>query len=454
MRAIETEQLLSEDFLIDLYYTCFTNEYILSVICDHMQPRFLPNRDFQTINRVFKSYFEQYKKTPTVGIVKQNIPRSKRAALDLVEEIFSGGNELTIDEALDQLERFIRQVKFQEALQKSIDLMVKGSSEQAQAEMLKFDDWSKNFGLISTEFVDVVAKFQSNFFSNRQKHNAANKMRPVTRFYIDELDARNAGRNLRGQLTCILASSGVGKTHMARWIGKCACQEDGLDVLHIQLEGKESEAVDAYSASFAKCSTFLYENGLIENAKLDEIVASLQSIQGSLNVKAFSKFNDCVTTTRIHNIIQDYKKSKGHAPDVVIIDSMDLVEDPTSGFNSDKNERHKRIKVCRDLKDIADDENVWMVVTYQSTIEDREKLNDENFVLTEYNCAEAKGLVRPVTHMITLNQSDREAHENAMRLHFAKSRFFPKGKPMKIATNYDEEQFYDRNRTLNMAKFN
>ena len=64
-----------------------------------------------------------------------------------------------------------------------------------------------------------------------------------------------------------------------------------------------------------------------------------------------------------------------------------------------------------------------MVVTYQSTIEDREWLNDERNVLTEYNCSEAKGLARPCTHLVSLNQSSAERKENVMRLHVAKSRF-------------------------------
>ena len=115
-------------------------------------------------------------------------------------------------------------------------------------------------------------------------------------------------------------------------------------------------------------------------------------------------------------------------------------------------ERAKRIAVANDLKDLAADEKVWMVVTYQSTIEDREWLNDERNVLTEYNCSEAKGLARPCTHLISLNQSSAERKENVMRLHIAKSRFFKKGDTIKIATDYDNEVFYDGPRTLNLNR--
>lgn len=64
-----------------------------------------------------------------------------------------------------------------------------------------------------------------------------------------------------------------------------------------------------------------------------------------------------------------------------------------------------------------------MIVTYQATIENRDWLNDEKNVLTEYNCSEAKGLSRPCTHLISLNQSSAERNEDVMRLHVAKSRF-------------------------------
>lgn len=91
-----------------------------------------------------------------------------------------------------------------------------------------------------------------------------------------------------------------------------------------------------------------------------------------------------------------------------------------------------------------------MVVTYQATIENRDWLNDEKNVLTEYNCSEAKGLSRPLTHLITLNQSEAERKEDTMRLHIAKSRFFSKGDTFKIATDYANEVFYDARRTMSL----
>ena len=174
----------------------------------------------------------------------------------------------------------------------------------------------------------------------------------------------------------------------------------------------------------------------------------IETYGGNIDVKSYPRFNAQVSTIDIRDGISEYRKIKGCSPDIVIIDSMDLLTDASRRNWGAEHERSKRIAVANDLKDLAADENVWMVVTYQSTIEDRDWLNNENNVLTEFNCAEAKGLARPCTHLISLNQSSSERKENVMRLHIAKSRFFQKGATIKIATDYDNEVFYDSKRSL------
>ena len=125
---------------------------------------------------------------------------------------------------------------------------------------------------------------------------------------------------------------------------------------------------------------------------------------------------------------------------------------PTAVHGGADHERAKRIAVANDLKDLAADEKVWMVVTYQSTIEDREWLNDERNVLTEYNCSEAKGLARPCTHLVSLNQSSAERKENVMRLHVAKKPVLQERRHYQDCHRLDNEVFYDGQRTLNLNR--
>lgn len=436
---------------MDLYYTCLNNDYILALVVEYIELKQLPDRDFQAIHKAIKDYYKKKKKAPSFSVLKQSLTR-QRGAMELLDDIADTAHPLSTDDALVQLDGYIRQVRFQQAYKEAGELYNKSGFMEAENRMTEYHEWAEEFNLLSAEFVDVVGSFSTRFKANRQKHNSESKKRPITRFYIDELDSRNNGRNLRGQLTCFLAPSGVGKSHIARWIGKNACQIDGLNVLHIQLEGSEDEVVDAYAASLVSCNSFKYETGTLRDSEVEKMEEMLKEISGHLHVKSYPKFGAHVSTVDVNTAIQDYKKRFGFSPDVVVIDSMDLLTDSSGQHYTEKGERLKRIKVANDLKDLASDENVWMVVTYQSTIENQEWLNDEKNVLTAYNTSEAKGLCRPLTHLITLNQSSREEKENTMRLHVAKSRFFKKGEPFKIATDYEHERFYDNDRTLRINR--
>ena len=449
--AKQTSNVLTEEFLMDLFYTCMENDYILAVVMEHVRKEYLPDRDFITLHSCLRSYYKDYKKAPTFSILKQMIANNK-SAVSLLDDIYDSASVIETEQILEQLENYIKQVRFQKIYKEVGELYNKQGHEEASKKLQEYTEWASTFNLRSSEFVDVIETFGIRFKANRQKHNADNKMLPITRFYIDELDAMNNGRDLRTQLTCFMAPTGVGKSHAARWIGKNACQIDGLNVLHFQMEGSKDEVVNAYSASLVSCSTYRYETGTIRDIDMSRMEAMLKAVAGKLYVKSYPKFNAHVSTIDIRNGIQDFKKRYNINPDVVIIDSIDLLTDSSGRKYGENGERHKRIAVANDLKDLAADENVWMVGTYQSTIENRDWLNDEKNVLTEFNTAEAKGLARPMTHLITLNQSDRERKEHTMRLNVAKSRFFEKGEPFKIATDYDNEQFYDQVRTMNINK--
>lgn len=445
--------VMSEAFLMDMYYTCMHSDYILAVVMEHVKKDYLPDKDFIKLHTSLYSYYKEYKKPPAYSILQQQLMGHQGAA-NLLDDMYESSNVLETDQMLEQLENYIRLVRFQKVYKEAGELYNKSDHDKASLKLMEYSEWAQTFSLKSAEFIDVIESFGLRFKKNRQRHNDTNKLHPITRFYIDGLDEMNGGRSLRTQLTCFMAPTGVGKSHIARWIGKNACLIDGLNVLHFQLEGSEDEATNAYSASLVACDSFRYETGTIRDVDIAKYEKMLEGVSGKLFVKSYPKFNCNVSTVDIRNGIHDFRKHFGISPDVVIIDSLDLLTDSSGRQWGEAGERHKRIAVVNDLKDLASDENVWMVGTYQSTIENREWLNDEKNVLTEYNSSEAKGIARPLSHLITLNQSDRERKERTMRLYVAKSRFFEKGEPIKIATDYNHEQFYDRQRTMNLNKMN
>lgn len=445
---------LSAEFLYELYAAALRYDTLCGVVAENMRKEYLPDRSFQKIQEVIANHYRTYKSPPTYATLSQTF-QGDYDAIELLETFREYEEENTNTESLtDLLEGYIKGVRLQKVYTEVGKLYNQNRQDKAEALLAEYAGWLSSFTLRTTAFVDVAKTFRERFEHNRRREaeSRENRLPQVCRFYIPYLDALNGGRNLRGQLTCFLASTGVGKSHLAKHIGIRADIDDGLHVLHYQLEGSEQEALDAYSGGMISRNAYYFEQGKISDREFKHFEELVMGYAGSITVRSFPRFAARISTMDIKNGIAEYRKINGYSPDVVIVDSMDLLTDATRRQWGAEHERSKRIAVANDLKDLAADENVWMVVTYQSTIEDRDWLNNERNVLTEYNCSEAKGLARPCTHLISLNQSSAERKECLMRLHVAKSRFFRKGDTIKIATDYDNEVFYDPQRSMSLAQ--
>lgn len=450
---MSTVNPLSAEFLYELYATALRREPLCGILSRHMRKEYLPDRSFQRVQEAVSAHYRTYKTPPSYAVLVQTF-QGDYDALELIDTFREYDEGQSAEVMTDMLETYIKGVRLQAVYAEVGKLYNENRQEKAEKTLSEYAGWLAGFTLKSSSFIDVAETFAERFEANqrREEEEERSEAPRVCRFYIPYLDALNNGRSLRGQLTCFLASTGVGKSHIAKWIGLRADIDDGLHVLHFQLEGSEEEALNAYSGGMIARNAYFFERGKISDVEMRRLEKLVLSYAGSVTVRSYPRFNAQVSTLDIKNGISEYRKLKGHNPDIVIIDSMDLLTDAARRAWGAEHERAKRIAVANDLKDLAADEKVWMVVTYQSTIEDREWLNDERNVLTEYNCSEAKGLARPCTHLISLNQSSSERKENVMRLHVAKSRFFKKGDTIKIATDYDNEMFFDGQRTMNMNR--
>lgn len=442
--------VLSEEFLMDLCRTCMEDSYVLSIVYGNLKSEHLPDKDSIALFKAIKRHYGEYKQTPPFSAIREAIS-GNRGAINLLEDVYASASVMETKPCVDMVEKYLKRVNFQRAYKQSGSAYNKGDYAEASRILGEHIDWERSFSLSDASYTNIPQTFEDRFQKNRVKNNTQDKGRAITRFYIDELDILNGGHDLRTQLTCILAPTGVGKTHAARWIGRNACL-DGFNVLHIQLEGSKDEVENAYSASLVQCNTFRYEHGTLRNAEVEHMIQEIAKISGKLYVRTYPKFKSHVSTVQMKEAVAEFKERYNIIPDILIIDSMDLLEDASGKKYGENGERHKRIAVAHDLKDLAGDENLWVVATYQSTVEKPEWINDENNVLTAYNTSEAKGLARPLTHLITLNQSANERREHTMRIHLAKSRFFESGGTFRIATDYDNECFYDRIRTMNINK--
>ena len=93
MATKQNNSVLTEDFLIDLFFTCMKNDYVLAVVVDQIKKSYLPDRDFIGLFNHLRTYYKEYKKPPTFSILGQAASRQKNVAA-LIGDIEDSGNEL------------------------------------------------------------------------------------------------------------------------------------------------------------------------------------------------------------------------------------------------------------------------------------------------------------------------------------------------------------------------
>ena len=103
----------------------------------------------------------------------------------------------------DMLESYIKGVRLQSVYAEVGKLYNENKQDKAEKTLREYAEWLAGFTLKSSSFVDVAATFKERFERNRRREEEEERSAAprVSRFYIPYLDALNAGRNLRGQLT-------------------------------------------------------------------------------------------------------------------------------------------------------------------------------------------------------------------------------------------------------------
>lgn len=69
--AKEEIKQLSEEFLYILYNSALKRSNICGIIVENMRPEYLPDKQFQAINKIMGVYFKANKCPPSVGILME-----------------------------------------------------------------------------------------------------------------------------------------------------------------------------------------------------------------------------------------------------------------------------------------------------------------------------------------------------------------------------------------------
>ena len=298
-------------FQVKVLNSLLTNKKFTLNIRDVILPSFFENQAHQWIVKEALQYFDEYHSTPTIDFLKIEVKKIdndvlKTAIVDQLKEIYKLINE--DQEYVEQeFSNFCKNQSLKSALLKSVDLLQDGMFDDIRFTIdnaLKAGQ-DKNIG---HEYVkEVEARYKE---EDRQ-------VIPTPWTIINDKLMGGLGG---GDFGLIFGSPGGGKSWTMVALGAHAVKL-GLNVVHYTLELSEGYVGKRYDAYFVN------EPVNTVHLKQDKVKQYIDDLKGTLTIKEYAPGNASISTIEGH--IQKMT-DLGYAPDLVIIDYVDLLKSNTN----------------------------------------------------------------------------------------------------------------------------
>lgn len=447
---------LTDHFLTEIFRLAFLKRSLLVILKKHFNYSFIP-KEMGAYKIIFKSIIEQFDlsgKLPSIGIVSQQHAHNPDVQSALKEIKDAEIQDLT--SMVKQLEKYIISSEFQLLNDSIVEKWSKGEHEDAIELNAKESQRISQISLLDDggKFVRVFADFHKDN-DRRKLENQEEENKPKTRkvpFFIDPLDDLTSGGMDAGETALWILPSGGGKSTALRYTGLKAAVH-GYDVLHIQLEGGEDEVRDKYTQLYTKQDYDKIKAGNLSKesiVKIDILLKQMEQNSREVFVYAFEKFEGA-SMMDIKEVTLEYAKINGKFPELILIDSLDLVAtgenkklDTDPSFKKDKLDRVSQL-----MKNLATECFPARILTSTQTRDIEDKRNDPAFVVTRAYTEGNRTLIKPFSSVFSGNQTDDEEEANEMRIYVDKLRYYAKKEKIyPICTNFNKGAFYSPHRTL------
>lgn len=442
---------LNASFLEELYKGCMRSKDILEICINHLKYEYLPTEEYKKIWKSISSNYEVNNILSTSGSLGQ-IFANDPDTLQLVGKIKSA-MVAEKDVLISSLEDFLKQSMVKTRI--SADQDGRGgfgeiwakNKDEAYKLITKLSADLNSFSLKKEYYEKIFENYDRRFHErkiNLETNHVSNIKMP---FGIDEIDYHTNGGINETDTVLFLAQSGAGKTKLLRHMGVNAARL-GFRVLHIQAEGSKEECLRGYDSTWTGLSNHDIDFCKIDNKlrdKLNKVIRDIKAGCGEIYVHAFEQFGKA-SLADVRKVFLEVEKNHGK-PDIILIDYFELF-DPSDGMKyKPSEERFRREAIGNKMKNMAVELKTRIVTATQASTVAPELLNDPKFYMTRYNVSEFKGIVKPFSYFITLNQTLDEKKEKLMRLYCDKFRFTEAGQTVYIFTNFEKDRFFNRTRT-------
>lgn len=369
-------------------------------------------------------YFNSYRAIPTLEVLKRELDKIpdgqtvlKTAVVESLKNVFFTikSNPDDLRYIKDEFLTFCKNQALKKAVLESADLLQSGKYDQIKVIIDKamHAGQEKNVGHIWADELEVrINKVARNVIATPWE-------------CINEIMDGGLGA---GELGCVIAPSGIGKSWILSAIG-AAAMEQGKKVAHYTYELSETYVGLRYDSIF----TGIEPNRIKDN--ISEVTKIIEKVPGQLFIKYFPTRTVTVNAIRAHI---ERLISLGNQPDIVIIDYADLM---LSAAKADST--HERLGIIHE--EIRGMLGEYKIPGWTASQSQRSSLNDDVIDADKIAGAYSKIMVDDFVMSISRKVTDKIS--NTARVFAIKNRFGPDGItfPAEMDLEHGKIKIYDEN---------
>ena len=445
---------LTGEFLYEILKLCFIKKSFLDLVVTQLKYQYIP-KELVELKLILQSIINQHaltNKLPSYGVISQQHQNNSDVQNALVK--IRESDVIDSDLAVKQLFLFIRDVKFQLVFDSSVEKYNKGEKEEA----LKIFTEGANeinefsFGKDQSQFLKVFADFYNQNRDRQIAQENGDTHKEKVPFGIDPLDILTEGGLDNGDIALWIMRSGIGKSTALKHTGMYCCRL-GYKVLHIQLEGSKKEAYDKYTQIWTGSTYSEVKWGNLPKEKMIKIEAVIEDMNNrsrDIYIYSFEKFGSA-SMVDVRDVVLEYHKIEECFPDIIIIDSLDLlVTGQNKKIDYDPEYKKDRLQgVAQLMKNLVVEINSRILTVTQTGDIPKQLWNNPDWTITRENTEGDRTLVKPFSFVFTGNQTIDEQKKNILRIHTDKFRNYSvKDSTYPIKTAYSTGKFYDKVKSL------
>lgn len=452
------DAVLSPSFVEEMMRLAFANKQFAHMVVENLDLSNFPREmgGCKAMLKVLADTLRSGGGLATYGMVEMTYPNNQDVAKKLAE--VRALKLPDYEPMVAQLETFIKRQTFVATQREISDMYNEGRQEEAMFLLGKRMEEINTFSLEGGKgrFKRIYRDFERNLSSIQNKAEDAVRRQKVP-LGITTLDELTDGGVPRQDILLMIMRSGVGKSTFLKWLAWYNTSIAHNHVLQIQLEGGAEEATVKFDQMLANTTYSKIMRGDISDETADRLQAVIKrsiTVNSDIDLYATDQMMD-MTLGDVVAVIEDYKMEYGYYPDLINIDSLDLLlTGENKKIDFDPSFLKYRLQRCaQKLKDMAKVYDCVIAAVTQTGDVPFEIWNDPTRVITRNNTEGDRTLIKPFSFVFTGNMTIEESKQKLMRIYCDKLRNYKNdGIIVRIPTNFENGFFYDMGRSTTVEQ--